>query len=168
MYSYNCEILVLSAVLIQSVLVPTQPPRQHRLPLEAAHQPRRFPETAPEPDSHQDSWHLQRKECVTRPSPLRSECSFAALTSLSAGAGFLDDVSLVTARRGPGVPARWVEQCDCPQGYQGQHCEQCTLGYRRARPDLGAFSPCEPCSCNGHSDACNPVTGTAASLVDLW
>uniref|UniRef100_A0A8C4DYK9 Laminin subunit gamma-1 n=1 Tax=Dicentrarchus labrax TaxID=13489 RepID=A0A8C4DYK9_DICLA len=74
-------------------------------------------------------------------------------------AGYLDDVSLVTARRAPGVPARWVEQCTCPQGYQGQHCEQCTLGYRRARPELGAFSPCEPCNCNGHSDDCNANTG---------
>ncbi|XP_024124421.1 laminin subunit gamma-1 [Oryzias melastigma] len=73
--------------------------------------------------------------------------------------GFLDNVSLVTARRAPGVPARWVEQCTCPQGYQGQHCQQCTLGFRRARPELGAFSSCEPCSCNGHSDACNPNTG---------
>uniref|UniRef100_A0A8C2ZDC0 Laminin, gamma 1 n=1 Tax=Cyclopterus lumpus TaxID=8103 RepID=A0A8C2ZDC0_CYCLU len=74
-------------------------------------------------------------------------------------AGYLDDVSLVTARRAPGVPAHWVERCTCPQGYQGQHCEQCTLGYRRARPELGAFSPCEPCNCNGHSEACNPATG---------
>ncbi|XP_061587599.1 laminin subunit gamma-1 [Cololabis saira] len=74
-------------------------------------------------------------------------------------AGYLDDVSLVTARRGPGEPARWVEQCTCPQGYQGQHCEQCTLGYRRAQPELGAFSTCEPCNCNGHSDACQPNTG---------
>lgn len=78
---------------------------------------------------------------------------------MSTGAGYLDDVSLVTARRGPGVPARWVEQCTCPQGYQGQHCEQCTLGYRRARPELGPFSPCEPCNCNDHSDACDPDTG---------
>uniref|UniRef100_A0A667ZDJ5 Laminin subunit gamma-1 n=1 Tax=Myripristis murdjan TaxID=586833 RepID=A0A667ZDJ5_9TELE len=75
------------------------------------------------------------------------------------GAGYLDDVSLVTARRGPGAPARWVEQCTCPQGYQGQHCEQCTLGYRRSRPELGAFSPCEPCNCNGHSETCHPATG---------
>uniref|UniRef100_A0A668A017 Laminin subunit gamma-1 n=1 Tax=Myripristis murdjan TaxID=586833 RepID=A0A668A017_9TELE len=74
-------------------------------------------------------------------------------------AGYLDDVSLVTARRGPGAPARWVEQCTCPQGYQGQHCEQCTLGYRRSRPELGAFSPCEPCNCNGHSETCHPATG---------
>ncbi|KAK1879358.1 hypothetical protein KUDE01_027481, partial [Dissostichus eleginoides] len=75
-------------------------------------------------------------------------------------AGYLDDVSLVTARRGgPGEPAHWVERCTCPQGYQGQHCEQCTLGYRRAQPELGAFSSCEPCNCNGHSQACNPSTG---------
>ncbi|XP_056266449.1 laminin subunit gamma-1 [Pseudoliparis swirei] len=74
-------------------------------------------------------------------------------------AGYLDDVSLVTARRAPGEPALWVERCTCPQGYQGQHCEQCTLGYRRARQELGAFSACEPCNCNGHSEACNPATG---------
>ena len=81
------------------------------------------------------------------------------LTRVSPGAGYLDDVSMVTARQGPGVPARWVEHCTCPQGYQGQHCEQCTLGNRRTRPELGAFSPCEPCNCNGHSDACDPETG---------
>ncbi|XP_007578148.1 laminin subunit gamma-1 [Poecilia formosa] len=74
-------------------------------------------------------------------------------------AGYLDNVSLVTARRGPGVPARWVEQCTCPLGYQGQHCEQCTLGYRRAQRELGPFSSCEVCNCHGHSDACNPDTG---------
>ncbi|KAL3989091.1 hypothetical protein ACER0C_013409 [Sarotherodon galilaeus] len=74
-------------------------------------------------------------------------------------AGYLDDVSLVTARRGPGVPARWVEQCTCPQGYQGQHCEQCTVGYRRAQPKLGPFSSCEPCNCNDHSETCDPNTG---------
>ncbi|XP_062383779.1 laminin subunit gamma-1 [Sardina pilchardus] len=74
-------------------------------------------------------------------------------------AGYLDSVALTTARRGPGTPARWVEKCTCPQGYVGQHCEQCALGYRRANPELGLFSPCERCNCNGHSDSCDPVTG---------
>uniref|UniRef100_A0A672NPD1 Laminin subunit gamma-1 n=1 Tax=Sinocyclocheilus grahami TaxID=75366 RepID=A0A672NPD1_SINGR len=74
-------------------------------------------------------------------------------------AGYLDNVSLVTARRGPGTPARWVEKCACPQGYLGQHCEQCDLGYRRSQPELGRFSSCESCNCNGHSDTCDPVTG---------
>uniref|UniRef100_A0A8C9VFY3 Laminin subunit gamma-1 n=1 Tax=Scleropages formosus TaxID=113540 RepID=A0A8C9VFY3_SCLFO len=75
------------------------------------------------------------------------------------GAGYLDDVSLVTARRGPGVPARWVEQCTCPQAYRGQFCESCAPGYRRTRPELGPFSPCELCNCHGHSDTCNSETG---------
>ncbi|XP_038125931.1 laminin subunit gamma-1 [Cyprinodon tularosa] len=74
-------------------------------------------------------------------------------------AGYLDNVSLVTARRGPGTPARWVEECRCPPGYQGQHCEQCTVGYRRSQPELGPFSSCEICNCHGHSDSCHPETG---------
>uniref|UniRef100_A0A8C2A6V2 Laminin, gamma 1 n=1 Tax=Cyprinus carpio TaxID=7962 RepID=A0A8C2A6V2_CYPCA len=68
-------------------------------------------------------------------------------------------VSLVTAHRGSGTPARWVEKCTCPQGYVGQHCGQCDLGYRRSQPELGSFSSCEPCNCNGHSDTCDPLTG---------
>ncbi|KAJ8274539.1 hypothetical protein COCON_G00091640 [Conger conger] len=74
-------------------------------------------------------------------------------------AGYLDNVSLMSARRGPGTPARWVERCTCPQGYVGQFCEQCALGYRRNRPDLGPFSACESCNCNGHSDTCDPESG---------
>uniref|UniRef100_A0A8C6SCS1 Laminin, gamma 1 n=1 Tax=Neogobius melanostomus TaxID=47308 RepID=A0A8C6SCS1_9GOBI len=76
-----------------------------------------------------------------------------------AGAGYLDNVVLVTARQGPGEVARWVESCTCPQGYDGQHCERCIVGYRRAQPELGPFSQCEPCSCHGHSQSCDPSTG---------
>uniref|UniRef100_A0A8C4DZT0 Laminin subunit gamma-1 n=1 Tax=Dicentrarchus labrax TaxID=13489 RepID=A0A8C4DZT0_DICLA len=131
----------------------------------ADHQPLGLPETSPQPDRHQDPRHLQREEYARTDKHFtvvkvdNSDSLCYANESVSPGAGYLDDVSLVTARRAPGVPARWVEQCTCPQGYQGQHCEQCTLGYRRARPELGAFSPCEPCNCNGHSDDCNANTG---------
>uniref|UniRef100_A0A8C7W261 Laminin, gamma 1 n=1 Tax=Oncorhynchus mykiss TaxID=8022 RepID=A0A8C7W261_ONCMY len=79
-------------------------------------------------------------------------------------AGYLDDVKLITAKKGPGSPARWVEKCTCPQGYVGQHCESCALRYRRSRPDLGPFSSCDSCSCNGHSDTCNPDTGMCDCL----
>lgn len=96
------------------------------------------------------------------------------LTISPTGAGYLDNVALTSARRGPGTPARWVEKCTCPQGYVGQHCEQCALGYRRANPELGLFSPCERCNCNGHSDTCDPVTGQShyrmvgfVCLIDL-
>uniref|UniRef100_A0A672PX76 Laminin subunit gamma-1 n=1 Tax=Sinocyclocheilus grahami TaxID=75366 RepID=A0A672PX76_SINGR len=82
-----------------------------------------------------------------------------AVPLIAQGAGYLDNVSLMTARRGSGTPAHWVERCACPQGYVGQHCEQCDLRYRRSQPELGRFSSCEPCNCNGHSDTCDPVTG---------
>ncbi|XP_066479595.1 laminin subunit gamma-1 [Tiliqua scincoides] len=74
-------------------------------------------------------------------------------------AGYLDDVTIVSARHGPGIPAAWVEICTCPTGYLGQFCEQCALGYRRETPSLGPYSPCVPCFCNGHSETCNPETG---------
>lgn len=75
------------------------------------------------------------------------------------GAGYLDDVTLATARPGPGVPATWVETCTCPVGYGGQFCEMCISGYRRETPSLGPYSPCVLCTCNGHSETCDPESG---------
>ncbi|KAL7984791.1 hypothetical protein Chor_003361 [Crotalus horridus] len=79
--------------------------------------------------------------------------------SNSVGAGYLDDVTIVSAHPGPGTPATWVENCVCPAGYLGQFCEFCAQGYRRETPNLGPYSPCVPCFCNGHSETCNPESG---------
>ncbi|KAL8178112.1 UNVERIFIED_CONTAM: Laminin subunit gamma-1 [Gekko kuhli] len=75
-------------------------------------------------------------------------------------AAYLDDVTITSARLGSGIPATWVESCTCPTGYLGQFCERCALGYRRETPSLGPYSPCVPCFCNGHSDTCDPESGT--------
>lgn len=80
-----------------------------------------------------------------------------------AGAGYLDDVTLASARPGPGVPAPWVEACTCPAGYGGQFCETCLPGYRRETPSLGPYSPCVLCTCSGHSETCDPETGEKMS-----
>ncbi|XP_026230068.1 laminin subunit gamma-2 [Anabas testudineus] len=77
------------------------------------------------------------------------------------GRGYLDNVQLVSARRGDGVPARWVQTCSCPQGYEGEFCERCSVGFRRRTPADGSFSPCEPCNCRGGS--CDPQTGDCYS-----
>ncbi|XP_070775382.1 laminin subunit gamma-2 [Enoplosus armatus] len=77
------------------------------------------------------------------------------------GRGYLDNVQLVSARRGHGVPARWVQTCSCPPGYEGEFCERCSAGFTRRIPADGAFSPCEPCSCRGGS--CDPQTGDCYS-----
>lgn len=77
------------------------------------------------------------------------------------GRGYLDNVQLVSAQRGDGVPARWVHTCNCPRGYEGDFCERCTAGFRRRFPADGAFSTCEPCSCQGGS--CDWQTGDCYS-----
>ncbi|XP_074544216.1 laminin subunit gamma-2 [Halichoeres trimaculatus] len=77
------------------------------------------------------------------------------------GRGYLDDVKLASARRGEGAPARWVQTCSCPVGYEGDFCERCAAGFRRSVPANGAFSACEPCSCRGGS--CDPQTGDCYS-----
>ncbi|XP_019643138.1 PREDICTED: laminin subunit beta-1-like [Branchiostoma belcheri] len=51
-----------------------------------------------------------------------------------------------------GPPLNTIEECSCPEGYQGQFCEQCAPGYTREVPDLigDPLTPCVPCECNGH------------------
>ncbi|KTF94687.1 hypothetical protein cypCar_00002409 [Cyprinus carpio] len=80
------------------------------------------------------------------------------------GRGYLDDVSLVSAKLGPGTPATWVEKCRCPAGYDGLFCERCATGYRRRFPGQGPQSPCDPCSCQGGT--CDPETGSRCEICD--
>lgn len=76
------------------------------------------------------------------------------------GVGYLDDVKLQTAIRGAaGLPASWVERCDCPPGYVGQFCESCAPGFRHSPALGGPFMPCIPCDCNKHADICDSETG---------
>ncbi|XP_026709927.1 laminin subunit gamma-2 [Athene cunicularia] len=76
--------------------------------------------------------------------------------------GYIDNVTLVSAQPVPGVPAPWVERCECPAGYQGQFCENCAHGYRRDAPGLGPFSMCVLCNCQG-GGICDPDTGECYS-----
>ncbi|XP_050163325.1 laminin subunit gamma-2 [Myiozetetes cayanensis] len=76
--------------------------------------------------------------------------------------GYIDNVTLVSAQPIPGVPAPWVERCECPAAYGGQFCESCAPGYRRDSPARGPFSPCVPCNCQG-GGICDPDTGECYS-----
>jgi laminin gamma 1 len=55
--------------------------------------------------------------------------------------------------------ATWIEQCKCPIGYTGEHCEFCSEGYRREVLNGNAFTRCVPCVCNNHSSTCDQQTG---------
>lgn len=58
-----------------------------------------------------------------------------------------------------------VEECRCPQGYEGLSCEKCSAGYTRT--DSGLYLGfCEPCECNGHADQCDPDTGRCINCRD--
>ncbi|XP_004396930.1 PREDICTED: laminin subunit gamma-2 [Odobenus rosmarus divergens] len=76
--------------------------------------------------------------------------------------GYLDNVTLISARPISGAPAPWVEQCVCPVGYKGQFCQDCASGYKRDSARLGPFGTCIPCNCQG-GGACDPDTGDCYS-----
>uniref|UniRef100_A0A8C4YCL3 Laminin subunit gamma 2 n=1 Tax=Gopherus evgoodei TaxID=1825980 RepID=A0A8C4YCL3_9SAUR len=76
--------------------------------------------------------------------------------------GYIDNVTLVSAQLTSGAPASWVEQCVCPAGYQGQFCERCAPGYKRDASNLGPFSTCVLCNCQGGGN-CDPDTGDCYS-----
>ncbi|XP_006872602.1 PREDICTED: laminin subunit gamma-2 [Chrysochloris asiatica] len=76
--------------------------------------------------------------------------------------GYIDNVTLVSARPISGAPAPWVEQCVCPVGYKGQFCQDCASGYKRDSAKLGPFGTCIPCNCQG-GGACDPDTGDCYS-----
>ncbi|XP_012495418.1 PREDICTED: laminin subunit gamma-2 [Propithecus coquereli] len=76
--------------------------------------------------------------------------------------GYIDNVTLISARPVSGAPAPWVEHCVCPAGYKGQFCQDCASGYKRDSARLGPFGTCIPCNCQG-GGACDPDTGDCYS-----
>ncbi|XP_051735859.1 basement membrane-specific heparan sulfate proteoglycan core protein isoform X14 [Ctenopharyngodon idella] len=60
---------------------------------------------------------------------------------------------------------RDVEECRCPAGYSGLSCESCSPGFERVSggPYLGI---CAGCNCNGHANACDPISGHCLSCQD--
>ncbi|XP_034151976.1 basement membrane-specific heparan sulfate proteoglycan core protein isoform X5 [Esox lucius] len=57
-----------------------------------------------------------------------------------------------------------VEQCRCPQAYQGLSCQDCAPGYSRTGGGL-YLGHCELCECNGHSDSCHPESGICSNCL---
>ncbi|ETE68256.1 Laminin subunit gamma-3, partial [Ophiophagus hannah] len=78
-----------------------------------------------------------------------------SLTSDKVGRIALKEVRLASARLGFSQRAPWVEECLCPQGYQGQFCQFCAPGYKREIAWGGPFANCI-CQClhNTEGPAC--------------
>ncbi|XP_039201102.1 laminin subunit gamma-3 isoform X1 [Crotalus tigris] len=75
----------------------------------------------------------------------------------------LKEVRLASAHQGFSKWAPWVEECLCPQGYQGRFCEFCAPGYQREIAWGGPFASCVPCSCNQHG-SCDANSGICQCL----
>ncbi|XP_041500327.1 laminin subunit alpha-1-like [Microtus oregoni] len=72
-----------------------------------------------------------------------------------------------------GAIASLLEHCVCPTGTTGFSCQDCAPGYHRGKlPESGGWgprpllAPCVPCSCNNHSDVCDPETGQCLNCRD--
>ena len=53
--------------------------------------------------------------------------------------------------------AMTVEKCNCPDGYMGLSCEQCSPGYvLQHRGQNGMNSVCVKCNCHNHATECSP------------
>ena len=79
-----------------------------------------------------------------------------------AGIGYLSNVTLSSATYSPGQNlSKFVEHCECPDGYLGQFCESCAPGYHRDPLNGGPFGTCIPCNCNEHSEDCDAETGSS-------
>ncbi|NXT01000.1 LAMC2 protein, partial [Jacana jacana] len=101
--------------------------------------------------------HFEYRRLLGNLTALRIRATFGEYST-----GYIDNVTLVSAQPVAGVPAPWVERCECPAGYQGQFCERCAPGYHRDAPGLGPFSICVPCNCQG-GGICDPDTGECYS-----
>ncbi|KAM8754964.1 basement membrane-specific heparan sulfate proteoglycan core protein [Acanthopagrus schlegelii] len=58
--------------------------------------------------------------------------------------------------------AKNVEECRCPPGYSGLSCETCSSGFERV-PGGSYLGTCAGCNCNGHANACDPISGHCLS-----
>ncbi|XP_042159697.1 basement membrane-specific heparan sulfate proteoglycan core protein isoform X4 [Oncorhynchus tshawytscha] len=57
-----------------------------------------------------------------------------------------------------------VEECACPQGYNGPSCQECDVGYTRTGSGL-YLGTCERCDCNGHASGCDLETGACLQCL---
>ncbi|KAM6964872.1 laminin subunit alpha-2 [Aplochiton taeniatus] len=87
----------------------------------------------------------------------------------------ISEISLEVAEEGlpsqDSAKAHQIEKCDCPLGYSGLSCEECSAGFYRLTGRSGSGSgsgsgwssrsgvgSCVQCQCNQHSENCDPDT----------
>ncbi|KAM6915637.1 laminin subunit alpha-2 isoform 2-T2 [Xenentodon cancila] len=94
----------------------------------------------------------------------------------------ISEISLTVAEEGSPTQesekAHQIEKCDCPTGYSGLSCEECSAGFYRLRtgspvsvpasrlPTAAGMGSCVRCQCSGHSSTCDPETSICQNCQD--
>ncbi|XP_077565318.1 laminin subunit alpha-2 isoform X2 [Stigmatopora nigra] len=94
----------------------------------------------------------------------------------------ISEISLTVAEAGTPTKesekAYQIEQCECPIGYSGLSCEECSAGFYRLRSGSHTSAPasrvpaavgmgsCVQCQCSGHSTTCDPDTSICQNCQD--
>ncbi|XP_053105976.1 laminin subunit alpha-1 isoform X2 [Hemicordylus capensis] len=90
----------------------------------------------------------------------------------------ISNVSMEIAMKTDEIPlarktAHLIEKCQCPTGYAGLSCQVCAPGHYRdkggdtsLKVSSSLITPCMPCQCNNHSEACDPETGKCLDCRD--
>lgn len=62
----------------------------------------------------------------------------------------------------------YVEKCNCPHGYSGLSCEECTFGHIKMYDNSTSHEKsirCLACNCNGHSETCDVVNNACGECL---
>uniref|UniRef100_A0A8C5T9A9 Laminin subunit beta-1 n=1 Tax=Malurus cyaneus samueli TaxID=2593467 RepID=A0A8C5T9A9_9PASS len=109
--------------------------------------------------SRSSECQVQGGQCECKPHVIGRRCDRCAPGSYGFG-----PLGCSPCACSPEGSASWLcdvvsGQCRCQPGAVGRQCDQCQPGH-------WGFPACRPCQCNGHTEECNPRTGTCLHCRD--